>query len=136
MKFISDFNSNDPNNFSDSGEITIPSDQSIAIAGFELSVSEENSHVFLKGTVGIQSSLELSNIILNILRNGESIGSVQISALMVNERNVESFHFIDVNAPIGTHIYTMTAELINPLLDEVNIISPLAFTGKTIAPAL
>ncbi len=135
MKFVSDFNSSDPNNFSDNGEIAISSGQSTIIAGFELSVSQENSNVVLKGTSGIQSFLGLANVILNIFRNNDSIGSVQISTVAVNELNVESFNFIDIGPSIGIHTYTLTAELVNPLPEEIVIIKTFTFTGKTITPA-
>ncbi len=135
LKIISDFNLSDPNNFSDNGDIRIPNDQSTIIAGFELSVSQENSNVVLKGTSGIQSFLGLANVILNIFRNNDIIGSVQISTLAVNELNVESFNIIDIGASIGIHTYTLTAELVNPLPEEIVIINAFTFTGKTITPA-
>ncbi len=136
MKVVSDFNSSVPSNFSDSLNISIPSSSTVILGEFKLSVNKEGSNVMLKGTAGIQSFLGLPNVIINVLRNGGIIGSVQVSTLAVNELRLATFNIIDINAPIGYHTYTLTAQRLNPLLTQANVIGPLTFTGTTISPAL
>jgi len=136
LKVVSDFNSSVPSNFSDSLNISIPSSSTVILGEFELSVDKEGSNVVLKGTAGIQSFLGLPNVIINVLRNGNIIGSVDVSTLAVNELRLATFNIIDINAPIGYHTYTLTAQRLNALLTQANVIGPLTFTGTTVSPAL
>lgn len=134
MRPIDDFSASVPSNFNNSLDRVIPTSGTVVLAEFGLAVPRSGSNVLLEGTVGIRSFLGLPNILVNVLRDGGIIGSVQVSTLAVNEIRLATFQIVDENAPVGYHAYTITAELLNPLLTQARVTGPLTFTGTTIGP--
>ncbi|MEE6131981.1 hypothetical protein CHN50_04380 [Priestia aryabhattai] len=134
MRPIDDFNASVPSNFNNSLDRAIPTIGTIVLAEFGLAVPRPGSTVLLDCTIGIRSFLGLPNILVSVLRDGGIIGSAQISTLAVNEIRLAAFQIVDSNAPVGYHAYTITAELLNPLLTQARVTGPLTFTGTTIGP--
>lgn len=134
MRPIDDFNASVPSNFNNSLDRAIPTIGTIVLTEFGLAVPRPGSTVLLDCTIGIRSFLGLPNILVSVLRDGGIIGSAQISTLAVNEIRLAAFQIVDSNAPVGYHAYTITAELLNPLLTQARVTGPLTFTGTTIGP--
>ncbi|MDT2046463.1 hypothetical protein [Priestia flexa] len=134
MRPIDDFSASVPSNFNNSLDRAIPTSGTIVLAEFGLAVPRPGSTVLLDCTIGIRSFLGLPNILVSVLRDGGIIGSAQISTLAVNEIRLAAFQIVDSNAPVGYHAYTITAELLNPLLTQARVTGPLTFTGTTIGP--
>jgi len=134
LRPIDDFNASVPSNFNNSLDRAIPTIGTIVLAEFGLAVPRPGSTVLLDCTIGIRSFLGLPNILVSVLRDGGIIGSAQISTLAVNEIRLAAFQIVDSNAPVGYHAYTITAELLNPLLTQARVTGPLTFTGTTIGP--
>ncbi|MFS3930703.1 hypothetical protein ACL9SP_18765 [Priestia flexa] len=134
MRPIDDFNASVPSNFNNSLDRAIPTSGTIVLAEFGLAVPRPGSTVLLDCTIGVRSFLGLPNILVSVLRDGGIIGSAQISTLAVNEIRLAAFQIVDSNAPVGYHAYTITAELLNPLLTQARVTGPLTFTGTTIGP--
>ena len=134
MRPIDDFSASVPSNFNNSLDRAIPTSGTIVLAEFGLAVPRPGSTGLLDCTIGIRSFLGLPNILVSVLRDGGIIGSAQISTLAVNEIRLAAFQIVDSNAPVGYHAYTITAELLNPLLTQARVTGPLTFTGTTIGP--
>lgn len=136
LKIIQDFNISVPTNFSNSLNRPIPSSpSSITLAAFGLAVNEPNSDVLLISTVGVQSFLGTPEISLNVFRNSQIISTVRVSTLAVNEVRNITFQVLDDNPPTGYHSYRLTAEVINPLLNQAAAIGPISFSGTSFSPA-
>lgn len=137
MKVIQDFNASVPSNFSNSLSRPIPASPSnITLASFGLAVNSTGSTVVLIGTVGIESLLGLPDISLKIFRNTALIGTVSVNTLAVSEARTTTFQVIDNNPPTGYHAYNLTAEVINPLLNQATAIGPISFSGTSLAPGM
>ncbi|MED4155943.1 hypothetical protein [Priestia aryabhattai] len=137
MKVIQDFNASVPSNFSESLSRAIPaSPSSITLASFGLAVNTTNSTVLLIGTVGIESFLGLPDVSLKIFRNTALIGTIQVSTLAINEVRNNTFQIVDSNPPVGYHAYTLTAEVVNPLLNQATATGPISFSGTSLAPGV
>ncbi|WP_144635840.1 hypothetical protein [Priestia megaterium] len=135
MKVIQDFNASVPSNFSESLSRTIPpSPSSITLASFGLAVNVANSTVLLIGTVGIESFLGLPDVSLKVFRNTALIGTIQVNTLAVNEVRNTTFQIVDSNPPVGYHAYTLTAEVVNPLLNQATVTGPISLSGSSLAP--
>ncbi len=95
MRPIDDFSASVPSNFNNSLDRVIPTSGTVVLAEFGLAVPRSSSNVLLEGTVGIRSFLGLPNILVNVLRDGGIIGSVQVSTLAVNEIRLATFQIVD-----------------------------------------
>lgn len=135
MTIIQDFNASVPSNFSESLSRAIPaSPSSITLANFGLAVNATGSNVLLIGTVGIQSFLGVPDVSLKIFRNTTLIGTIQVNTLAVSEVRNTTFQIVDSNPPIGYYAYTLTAEVVNPLLNQATATGPISFSGTSLAP--
>ncbi|MBM7603168.1 hypothetical protein JOC75_001138 [Metabacillus crassostreae] len=135
MKVIEDFNSSVPSNFSQSLDREIPSSpSSITLAAFGLAVNKTNSDVLLLGEIGIQSLLGVPQVLLTVFRNTGIIGTIQVNTLAVNELRNASFQIIDKNPPLGYHSYRVTAQVLNPLLNQASAVGPISLSGTSISP--
>ncbi|WP_394514561.1 hypothetical protein [Priestia aryabhattai] len=137
MKVIQDFNASVPSNFSDSLSRSIPASPSnITLASFGLAVNNTGSTVSLIGTVGIQSFLGLPDVSFTIFRNTSIIGTVRVNTLALNEVRTVTFQIIDDNPPAGYHAYSLTASVLNPLLNQAAATGPISFSGTSLAPGM
>ncbi|PFB01111.1 hypothetical protein CN383_12195 [Priestia megaterium] len=135
MKVIQDFNASVPSNFSESLSRTIPaSPSSITLASFGLAVNTVDSTVLLIGTVGIESFLGLPDVSLKVFRNTALIGTIRVNTLAVNEVRNTTCQIVDSNPPVGYHAYTLTAEIVNPLLNQATVTGPISLSGSSLAP--
>jgi len=137
MKVIQDFNASVPTNFSQSLSRTIPaSPSSITLATFGLAVNNTGSNVLLIGTVGLESLAGLPDISLKVFRNTQIIGTIRVNTLAVSEGRNTTFQIVDNNPPVGYHAYNLTAEVVNPLLNQAAATGPITFSGTSLAPVV
>lgn len=135
MKVVDDFNASVPSNFSQSLNRVIPASPSnITLAAFGLAVTKINSDVLLDSTVEFQSTLGTPEILMRIFRGTTIIGTARVETLAVNEIRNANFQIIDRNPPIGYHSYRITAEVLNPALNEASAVGPITFSGTNFAP--
>lgn len=135
MRVIDDFNASVPSNFSQSLNRVIPASPSnITLAAFGLAVTKVNSDVLLHGTVEFQSFLGAPEILIRVFRGTAIIGTVRVETLAINEIRNSTFQIVDENPPIGYHSYRLTAEVLNPLLNDASAVGPITFSGTTFGP--
>lgn len=126
------YNSSVPTNFNDSinRNVTV---SPIAVAQFGISIPTTNTNVVLLGSVGFRSTLGVPEILFKVLRGSTVIGSTLSSPLAAGEFGNVPISFVDRNVPIGTHAYTLTAELTtNSITTNANIVGPVTLTGLAI----
>ena len=137
LKIIQDFNISVPTNFSGSLNRPIPASPSnITLAAFGLAVNQTDSDVLLISTVAIQSSLGIPEVVLSVFRNSAVIATIRVSTLAVNETRNVTFQVLDDNPPLGYHSYRITAEVVNPLLNQASAVGPISFSGTSFAPGV
>jgi len=137
LKIIQDFNISVPTNFSGSLNRPIPASPSnITLAAFGLAVNQTDSDVLLISTVAIQSSLGIPEVVLSVFRNSAVIATIRVSTIAVNETRSVTFQVLDDNPPLGYHSYRITAEVVNPLLNQASAVGPISFSGTSFAPGV
>lgn len=104
----------------------------IVLAEFGLKIGSPKGRVQLSATVGWQALLLTPTMVFRITRNGNPIFKTQMQAqVTVNESQTTSFHMMDLHVPPGTHVYSLTVEIANPLptLCQAKVTGPIIFSG-------
>lgn len=93
-----------------------------------------SNRVELVATVGIRAISGVPRILFQITRDGNIIFTTAASAEpSFDNFYTVTFETVDFNVSSGFHVYTLTAQVVNPPA-TANVVGPVTFSGLAIGP--
>ncbi|MEH6986449.1 hypothetical protein [Cytobacillus firmus] len=107
-------------------------DTPVTLAAFGISTPSGANRVLLDGTIGIRPTLLNPVVVLKVIRdNSQLIATVRQQIFVsLGEVQIVSFNGVDTNVPVGSHGYTLTAE-IEGLGSDATVVGPIVYSGTS-----